>query len=66
MDCDTFARRVDSLLRDKMLAREMGRTGRSYVDERFDFNSYIGGLEDLFHRAACNSAMTAGQIGTDA
>ena len=66
MDCDTFARRVDSLLRDKMLAREMGRAGRSYVDERFDFSSYIGGLEDLFHRASNSTAMTADHLGTDA
>jgi glycosyltransferase involved in cell wall biosynthesis len=63
MDCDAFARRVDSLLRDKVLAREMGRTGRKYVDERFDFGSYIGGLEDLFHRAAERPAVTAGSQG---
>jgi glycosyltransferase involved in cell wall biosynthesis len=63
MDCDAFARRVDSLLRDKVLAREMGRTGRKYVDERFDFGSYIAGLEDLFQRAADPSATTAGWTG---
>ncbi len=66
MDCDAFARRVDSLLRDKMLARELGRTGRRYVDERFDFTSYIDGLEDLFQRAAFQSAATAGKLGMGA
>jgi glycosyltransferase involved in cell wall biosynthesis len=66
MDCDTFARRLDSLLRDKMLAREMGRIGRGYVDERFDFTSYINGLEGLFHRTAESTAATSGTLGMDA
>jgi glycosyltransferase involved in cell wall biosynthesis len=63
MDCDAFAHRVDSLLRDKMLARKLGLAGRQYVDERFDFNSYIGGLEGLFHRATDHAAFGAGKTG---
>jgi glycosyltransferase involved in cell wall biosynthesis len=65
MDCDAFAHRVDSLLGDKMLARELGRAGRKFVDERFDFNSYIGGLEDLFHRAAAPAATAGAKLGMD-
>jgi glycosyltransferase involved in cell wall biosynthesis len=51
-----FAARVDSLLRDKPLARRLGENGRKVASERFNFGSYIDGLENLFTRAAATSA----------
>jgi glycosyltransferase involved in cell wall biosynthesis len=52
MDRDAFASKVDTLLSDKMLARRLGQSGRELADERFDFGTYIDGLEGLFSRAA--------------
>jgi glycosyltransferase involved in cell wall biosynthesis len=52
MDRDAFARRVDDLLLDKELARRLGLNGRRLVDERFNFDAYIGSLEKLFARSA--------------
>jgi glycosyltransferase involved in cell wall biosynthesis len=57
MDRDAFAAKVDALLKDKELARRLGQSGRELADERFDFNTYIDGLEGLFSRAA---SLTAG------
>ena len=51
-DRDAFAQKVDTLLRDKALARGLGQSGRQFADERFNFTAYIDGLEDLFSRAA--------------
>jgi glycosyltransferase involved in cell wall biosynthesis len=56
MDRDAFAGRVDALLRDKALARRLGRAGREMVDEMYDFETYIDGLDGLFSRAAQQSA----------
>jgi glycosyltransferase involved in cell wall biosynthesis len=55
MDRTTFATRVESLLRDKPLARRLGEAGRKLADERFNFGGYIDGLETLFRRAATQS-----------
>ncbi len=52
MDRSTFAARVDTLLRDKALARRLGETGRQLADTHFGFSAYLDGLEALFHRAA--------------
>jgi len=52
MDRSAFAARLDALLRDKTLARSLGENGRALVDERFNFASYIDGLEGLFTRVA--------------
>ncbi len=51
-DRAAFARRVDELLRDKPFARRLGTNGRRIADERFNFTTYIDGLEDLFTRMA--------------
>ena len=48
MDTDIFAQRLDTLLGDKALARELGENGLQLVSERYDFDSYISDLEDLF------------------
>jgi glycosyltransferase involved in cell wall biosynthesis len=50
MDRSTYAERVEALLRNKTLARQMGETGRLLVSEHYDFSRYITGLEDLFAR----------------
>jgi glycosyltransferase involved in cell wall biosynthesis len=52
MDRDAFASKVDMLLSDKVLARRLGQSGRELADQRFDFGTYIDGLEGLFSRAA--------------
>jgi glycosyltransferase involved in cell wall biosynthesis len=52
MDRAAFARRIDALLLDKALARRLGANGRQLAEERFNFDTYIGGLEDLFARSA--------------
>lgn len=51
MDRSTFAVRVDTLLRDKTLARRLGETGRQLANTHFSFSAYVDGLEALFHRA---------------
>jgi glycosyltransferase involved in cell wall biosynthesis len=56
MDRDAFAARVESLLVDKALARKLGENGRQLADERFNLESYIDGLEDLFSRASRQTA----------
>ena len=50
MDRRTFAQRVDQLLADKALARRLGQNGRRIVRERFAFEDYIDGLEQMFAR----------------
>ncbi len=52
MDRAAFANRVDALLFDKARARRLGANGRQLAEERFDFNGYIAGLENLFARAS--------------
>jgi len=55
MDRATFATRVDTLLRDKGVARHLGENGRTIANERFNFAAYIDGLENLFTRAAAQA-----------
>jgi glycosyltransferase involved in cell wall biosynthesis len=52
MDRAAFAARVETLLRDKPLAQRLGENGRRVAQERFGFNRYIDGLENLFARTA--------------
>jgi glycosyltransferase involved in cell wall biosynthesis len=55
MDRTAFARRIDALLLDKALARRLGENGRALANERFNFSTYVDGLEDLFARAATSA-----------
>jgi glycosyltransferase involved in cell wall biosynthesis len=48
MDCKVFAARVEQLLRNKSLARQMGERGRKLVGQKYDFNTYIQNLENMF------------------
>ncbi len=50
MDVDAFAGRLDQLLADKDLAKKLGQAGLDLVSERYDFEKYLAGLEDLFTR----------------
>jgi glycosyltransferase involved in cell wall biosynthesis len=59
MDRVAYAARVESLLNDKTMARQMGKNGRLLVSEHYDFSRYITGLEDLFARVV---AETRGQV----
>jgi glycosyltransferase involved in cell wall biosynthesis len=46
-DRNRFAERVEQLLGDKGLARQMGETGRKFVSQQYDVTSYISTLENL-------------------
>jgi len=50
MDRAQFAARIDQLLTDKTLAREMGGRGQQLLRDKFDFDQYISGLEEMFSR----------------
>jgi glycosyltransferase involved in cell wall biosynthesis len=50
MDRAQFAERVGQLLEDKMLGRQMGARGRQLLRDKFNFDQYISGLEDMFSR----------------
>jgi|HubBroStandDraft_1064217.scaffolds.fasta_scaffold116583_1 glycosyltransferase involved in cell wall biosynthesis len=63
MDRDIFAARVETLLVDKELCRKLGQNGRQLAHERFNLESYIDGLEDLFDRANRHTAAAAGGFG---
>jgi glycosyltransferase involved in cell wall biosynthesis len=52
MDRERYAACVDMLLTDKALGRAMGAKGSEWVDQRFSFDNYIRGLEDMFVRVA--------------
>jgi glycosyltransferase involved in cell wall biosynthesis len=59
MDTDIFASRLDTLLADKELARELGENGLTLVSERYDFDSYIGELESLFAEVSAPAEVPA-------
>ena len=50
MDRAQFAARVEQLLRDKTLARQMGQNGLQLVTRQYDFCQYISDLEEMFSR----------------
>ena len=57
MDRGLFAVRVEELLRDKVLAREMGDRGRKLMTGQFAFSKYVTGLENLFSRVASQPSL---------
>lgn len=50
MDRDVFAQRLDELLEDKTKAKKLGENGLNLVSERYDFETYIRDLENMFER----------------
>jgi glycosyltransferase involved in cell wall biosynthesis len=57
MDRAAFAARVEELLGDKALARQMGERGRQLAARQYEFSEYITGLENLFARAVEKPAL---------
>jgi glycosyltransferase involved in cell wall biosynthesis len=49
-DSTAFAARLEELLLNKNLGREMGERGRQWVSSHYDFSNYIDELENLFAR----------------
>lgn len=48
MDEDAYAGRIDTLLSDKIRARQMGQAGFDLVSREYDFEGYLAGIENLF------------------
>ena len=60
MDRTTFATRVQQLLMDKGIARQMGQRGARLVSERFDFSDYVTALERTFEEVQSEAGKRAG------
>jgi hypothetical protein len=56
MDRRQFAERVDRLLTNKALGRELGTRGRQLLRDKFNFDQYISDLEEMFERITTQSA----------
>jgi glycosyltransferase involved in cell wall biosynthesis len=52
MDTDAYATKIDALLAGKELARAMGARGFARFQRDYDFDDYIGRLEEIFSRVA--------------
>ena len=59
MDRAAFAARVEELLGDRELARQMGERDRQLVAKQYAFGEYISGLENLFEQAIEKPALAA-------
>ncbi len=62
MDRDAFAARVDELLLNKPLAREMGERGREWVAQNYNFDAYIAKLEGMFEQVIAESVNNGGTL----
>jgi glycosyltransferase involved in cell wall biosynthesis len=56
MDRATFSERIEQLLNNKPLARQLGERGRQLLRDKFNFDQYISGLEEMFSRLINPSA----------
>lgn len=59
MNRDAFAAALDDLLQNKTRAKHLGENGLRLVSARYDFPSYIAGLETMFERAIGESSRCA-------
>lgn len=50
MDRTRFAERIVELLENKKLARQLGECGRRLLRDKFNFEQYISGIENMFSR----------------
>jgi len=50
MNHQLYAQRIDELLRNKPLARQLGKQGCELIAESFSFSKYLNGLDNLFTR----------------
>lgn len=57
MDRDKYAARLEQILTNKTLAREMGDRGHRMVDEQYNFSQYILDLENTFHKVIDQSRL---------
>ena len=63
MDRKQYAARIDQLLADKNLARELGRNGQALAAAEYDFPQYIVDLEAMFERVRNGSPSSKGSPG---
>jgi glycosyltransferase involved in cell wall biosynthesis len=56
MDRDRFAARIEQLLENKILAQQLGERGRQLLRDKFNFDQYISGLEEMFSRVINQTA----------
>jgi glycosyltransferase involved in cell wall biosynthesis len=56
MDRSQFAARVEQLLKNKILGQQLGERGRQLLRDKFNFDQYISGLEEMFSRVINQSA----------
>ncbi|MEO5803094.1 MAG: glycosyltransferase family 4 protein [Verrucomicrobiota bacterium] len=59
MDRDQYAARLEQLLRNKPLAREMGERGHRLVDEHYSFSQYILDLENTFQNVIDEASLVS-------
>lgn len=52
MDEIKFADKLETLLKNKALAKQMGQAGLEFAEEKFSFPQYISDLECMFERVA--------------
>ena len=62
MDRTQFASRVEQLLKNKDLARELGRRGKEFAEQKFNFEQYISRLESMFDRVIAESGESSQKI----
>ena len=56
-----FAARIEELLLDKALARQMGKCGRESATRKYDFAEYIARLENMFRQVIAETQKGAPQ-----
>ncbi|HWQ90039.1 MAG TPA: glycosyltransferase family 4 protein [Clostridia bacterium] len=61
MDTATFAQKLDLLLRDKSLGRDMGRRGQQRVRKLYDVSSQIARLETVFQEVIAEEQTTSNE-----
>jgi glycosyltransferase involved in cell wall biosynthesis len=65
MDRAKFAERIEQLLNNKTQARQLGGRGRQLLRDKFNFDQYISGLEEMFSQLTNHAAKhEAAGIGT--
>jgi glycosyltransferase involved in cell wall biosynthesis len=52
MDIELFAGKLNALLADKQLARDLGARGRERFERDYNFDEYITRLESIFNHVA--------------
>ncbi|MDB6055376.1 MAG: hypothetical protein JWN25_2899 [Verrucomicrobiales bacterium] len=66
MDIKTYAEKLDSLLSDKALAKQLGLNGLELVTEKYQFDTYISSLEAMFAKIVLENSSKAVKTGQSA